>query len=219
MKMKTDTQLQQDVLDELHWEPSVRAAGIGVEVRDGVVTLAGHVSSYGEKWSAERAALRVAGVRALAVEMDVALPAQGRRSDADIAHAAQRLVACAVLVPSDALKIMVEGGWVTLTGTVQWRYQQQAALEVVRALPGIKGLSDRIAIEPLSDLGAVKSDIEAALRRRSATEDHCIAVHVDGGDVTLRGIVNSEAERELAHHSAWGTPGVRRVVDDMTLVY
>lgn len=217
--MKTDKQLQTDVIAELSWEPSVQAAGIGVEVKDGVVTLAGHVGSYAEKWNAERAAQRVSGVKALAVEMDVNLAALGKRSDAEIAQSAENVLSWAGSVPDGAIKVMVEGGWITLSGAVDWQYQKQAASDAVRFLIGVKGVSDQIAIKPTVIMSAVKADIEAALSRRATREAKKISVKVDGADVTLTGTVHSYAERELATNSAWGTPGVRNVVDEMTLAY
>jgi osmotically-inducible protein OsmY len=217
--MKTDTQLQTDVIAELSWEPSVHAAQIGVAVKDGVVTLAGEVSSYAEKWDAERAAQRVAGVKALAVEMEVKLSAFGKRDDADIARSAENVLSWATSVPDDAVQVMVEAGWITLSGAVDWQFQKQAASDAVRFLVGVKGVSNQIAIKPTLTMSAVKADIEAALNRRAIRDARKISVKVDGADVTLTGTVHSFADRELATNSAWGTPGVRSVVDDMTLVY
>jgi len=217
--MKTDTQLQQDVIAELEWEPSVEAAQIGVEVRDGVVTLAGQVSSYAQKWSAERAAQRVRGVKALAVDMEVNLPALAQRSDADIARSVENVLSWASLLHPDAIKVMVEKGWVTLSGSVDWQYQRQAATDAVRFLFGVTGVSDQIAITPSANVGVVKADIEAALARCATADALRISVSVDGGDVKLSGSVSSYGERQLAIQSAWGTPGVRRVVDEMTLEY
>jgi osmotically-inducible protein OsmY len=221
--MKTDAQLQQDVIAELKWEPSVRAAQIGVEVEGGVVTLAGEVGSYAEKWHAERAAQRVTGVKALAVEIDVKIADLGQRSDTDIARSAQNVVDWTTTLPAEAIKVMVEGGWVTLSGEVDWQYQKQAATDGVRYLLGVTGVSDQIGIRPAAtppDLKAdVRADIEAALRRRAKTDAQSISVEVDGGDVTLSGTVHSWSEREGAMHSAWAAPGVRNVIDRMTLIY
>ncbi len=217
--MKTDTELQRDVIAELKWEPSVNAAEIGVEVKNGIVTLAGHVSTYAEKWDAELAAQRVSGVNALAVEMDVKLAGSSRRTDADIAGSARNVLQWTSSVPKDNVKIMVESGWVTLSGEVDWEYQRQAAASAVRYLTGVTGVSDQIVIKPKISLSAVKSEIEAALKRRAKADAQKISVEVKGGDVTLTGTVHSWSERELATHSAWGTPGVRNVVDKMTVGY
>ncbi|MCV2348536.1 BON domain-containing protein [Paucibacter sp. Y2R2-4] len=217
--MKTDQELQQDVMAELKWEPAVHAAQIGVEVKDGVVTLAGEVSSYAEKWQAERAAQRVNGVKALAVELEVKLSEFGKRSDADIAQSAKNILAWTSSLPEESIKVMVEGGWLTLSGHVEWQYQRQDAASSVRYLPGVRGLSNQIAIQPASSATVVKADIVAALQRRATDEAKTIEVEVEGGDVTLKGTVHSWSERDLARRSAWSSAGVRRVVDQMNLIY
>jgi osmotically-inducible protein OsmY len=196
--MKTDIQLQQDVSAELKWEPSIQATRIGVEVEDGVVTLAGHVASYGEKWDAERAAQRVAGVKALAVEIEVRLPALGQRADVDIARAAQNTLEWMLSASRDGIQVLVEGGWVTLSGKVDWQYQQQAAADGVRHLMGVTGVSNQILIAPRVNPGVVKADIEAALTRRAKADAQQISVQVSGSDVTLTGRVDSWAERQSA---------------------
>ena len=215
--MKTDSQLQQDVSAELKWEPSIHAARIGVEVKDGVVTLAGQVDSYSEKWNAERAAQRVAGVKAMTTELKVHLTGLSKRTDADVAQAVENVLEWTSSLPAGAIKVMVEGGWVTLSGDVGWQYQRQAATESVRYLMGVTGVSDQISIKPSVTAKAVKSDIEAALRRTSIADAKQISVAVHGSEVTLSGKVYSWDERYTATNSAWGTPGVRNVVDIMTL--
>ncbi|MEO8299929.1 MAG: BON domain-containing protein [Burkholderiales bacterium] len=217
--MKTDSQLQQDVMAELKWEPAVHAAQIGVEVKDGVVTLAGEVSSYYEKLNAERAAQRVVGVKALAVEMKVKLGEFGKRSDADIAQSANNILGWTSSLPADAVKVMVEGGWVTLSGDVEWQFQRQAAADSVRYMLGVTGVSNQIAIKPTLSATVVKSDIEAALKRSATADAQKISVAVKGGDVTLTGTVHNWDERDLATRTAWASAGVRNVVDKMNLVY
>jgi osmotically-inducible protein OsmY len=216
--MKTDALLQQDVVAELQWEPGVHAARIGVEVRDGVVTLAGEVDTYAEKVLAEHAALRVAGVRALAVEMKVSITPFGKQSDHDIARSAGNILGWISFVPKDAVKVLVEDGWLTLSGEVDWQYQRQDAAASVRNLPGVTGVSNQIAIKP-SLAKVVRSDIEAALNRRALGDASTIVVDVSGADVTLSGKVQSWAERDLASRSAWSASGVRNVIDKMTVVY
>jgi osmotically-inducible protein OsmY len=211
--------LQQDVLAELSWEPSIRAASIGVEVEDGIVTLTGHVDSYAEKWRAERAAQRVAGVNALTVEIEVKLPGPSMRTDADIALSADLVLQCSTDVPLDHVKVMVEKGWLTLTGEVEWDYQRQSAATAVSFLMGVTGLSNLISIGQTTAATVVKSDIEAALKRRAAFDSQRIGVDISGRDVTLSGTVHSCSERELARNSAWGAPGVRNVVDNLVVAH
>ncbi len=217
--MKTDSQLQQDVIAELKWEPSVNAEQIGVEVKNGVVTLAGHVGSYNEKWHAEKAAQRVFGVQALAIEMDVKLPGLSERSDADIAQSVHNVLLWTAVLPRDSVKVMVEKGWVTLTGEVNWNYQRVSAKQAVRYLLGVKGVSDQITLKSRITVASVKDDIESALKRRFRSDGNHITISVNGGDVTLSGTVHSWADRNMVTHAAWGTAGVHKVTDNLTITY
>jgi osmotically-inducible protein OsmY len=217
--MKTDNQLQQDVMAELKWEPSVHAARIGVEVKDGVVTLAGQVDSYGEKWNAERAVLRVQGVNAIAINLKVHLNSPSQRTDADIAASIANVLEWTVGLPGDAIKVMVERGEVTLSGDVDWQYQRQAAADAIRYLMDVTGVNNQILVKPRLSATVVKADIEAALKRTAVSEARSITATVHGNDVTLTGKVHDWAERETARNAAWGTPGVRNVVDLMTLTW
>jgi osmotically-inducible protein OsmY len=219
INMKSDKQVQRDVLAELGWEPSVNAAHIGVEVSDGVVTLAGHVANYAEKLNAERAAQRVAGVKALAVEMDVTLAGDSKRTDSDIARAAENVLQWTTYLPPGSIKVKVENGWITLSGQVEWGYQRTTAVNAVRHLMGVTGVSEQIAIKPKVSSTLVKSDIEAAMKRRAQSHADGISVAVQGADVTLTGIVNSWSERQLAMDTAWGAPGVHNVVDKMSVTF
>ena len=204
---------------ELNWEPSVNAAHIGVEVSNGVVTLTGHVANYAEKVGAEHAAHRVAGVKAMAIEMDVKLAGDGKRNDSDLASAAQGALEIATYFSPSNVKAKVESGWITLSGDVEWDYQRQSAVNAIRHLSGVTGVSDEIAIKPKVSSLLVKSDIEAALKRRAHTDAQKISVDVQGSDITLTGTVHSWSERVLARDSAWSSPGVRSVVDKLTVSY
>jgi osmotically-inducible protein OsmY len=144
--MKTDRDLQIDVLNELRWEPGVQATDIGATVKDGVVTLEGSVDSYAEKWAAEKAVKRLPGVKALAVELEVKLPGSCERTDADIAGTAKSVLKWDVLVPSDRIKVTVEKGFLTLEGEVDRQFQRSAAERAVHNLTGVKGVSNQITI-------------------------------------------------------------------------
>lgn len=214
--MKTDLQLQQDVLAELDWDPAIDAAAIGVTVKDGIVTLSGTVASFAAKWDAEHAARQVGGVQALAVAIDVALPGASRRDDADIARAVHNALLWSIKVPTNAVAVTVEAGHVTLAGEVTWPFQREAAVHAVRDLMGVAGVTDQIVIKPQLSADGVKDRIDASLQRRAGHALNRIEVGVNGGDVTLTGSVASWTDRNLACHTAWGTAGVHNVIDHLT---
>jgi osmotically-inducible protein OsmY len=211
--MKTDPQLLKDVTEELDWDAAIDAAQIEIAVQEGLVTVGGQVRSYSEKWLAEQAIQRVAGVKALVVKIIVAPP--GSHSDAEIARAAGSALSWLSYLPENAVKIQVEDGWIKLAGSVAWDYQRQNAAGAVQNLAGVKGISNDISLD--SDLPStqIKADIEAALERRFDAADQDISVAVTGKDVTLSGTVTSWWQRHLARTSAWNAAGVRNVKDHL----
>lgn len=215
--MKTDTQLQSDILAELKWEPSVHASQIGVAVVDGFVTLSGRVSTYLERCNAQCAAHRVSGVRALVVEVEVKPTPLCQRSDPDIARAAENALDWMKSPLKAGAKVQVESGWVTLSGSVSWNHQKQAAADCIRYLVGVTGVSNQITITPRATLTDASAEIEAALMRHAHRGHHGIRVQVDGRVVTLLGSVDDQAERRSALHAAWSMPGVCEVVDQLVL--
>ncbi|HEX5306961.1 MAG TPA: BON domain-containing protein [Dyella sp.] len=216
--MSNDRQLQHDVIAELGWDAAINATRIGVEAKDGIVTLSGHVESYAQKWAAERAAQRVGGVKGVAVEIEVILPGTSQRTDTDIASAARNALEWNVLVPRDAVAVMVEHGHITLSGDVDWAYVRNAAESSVRGLMGVKGVSNLIRIRPQVNPGDVKTKIEAALQRRAHLDARAITVNVEKGTVTLAGTVDSLAERVTVENAVWNAPGVQKVVDNLIVV-
>jgi osmotically-inducible protein OsmY len=204
-------------LDELGWEPGVEAAGIGVGVTDGVVSLTGYVDSYFEKWAADRGAKRVLGVTAVANEIEVRLPGGSNVIDADIARAAENVLDWNVSVPRNRIKLTVESGWITLEGMVDWQFQRQAAEKAVRHLMGVRGISNQIGIVQKTTLAEVKSEIEAALERSAKLDAKGITVELHGNKVTLKGNVRSWAEREEAERAVWGAPGVYEIEDQLRI--
>ncbi len=222
--MKTDAQLQRDVMNELQWEPTIHAAEIGVAVKDGVVTLSGHVDSYAKKGAAERAVKRVSGVKAVAEEIKVTLPGAYRRADEDIARAASNILDWDLSVPHDRVKVMVQGGRVTLSGDVDWYYQKARAEDAVRHLIGVLGVTNSITIKPpVPTVKAfeVKNKIEDALKRnaRLLRDAEKIQVEISGSKVILRGSVGSWADRDEAESAAWSAPGVSEVENKIVVVF
>lgn len=215
--MKTNSELQQDVLTELEWEPSVKANDIGVIAKDGVVTLTGNVDSFTEKWEAERAALRVFGVKSVANEIEVKLPGDYERTDEDIALAVTNALQWNTSVPKDSIQTVVENGWVTLKGEVEWLYQKTSAATAVRYLMGVKGVINEVTIKPRVMPSEVKEKIEAAFKRNAALDAQGIQVETHEGKVTLRGKVHSWAEHDQAWQAAWSAPGVTEVKDKLTI--
>jgi osmotically-inducible protein OsmY len=214
----SDRTLKQSVEDELSWEPSLSAGHIGVTAENGVVTLTGHVGSYIEKFNAERATRRVKGVRAIAQEIEIRLPNEKKTSDDQIAKRALDIIAWDSTIPEDKLQVKVEGGFVTLSGQVDWHYQRTDAEFSVRKLEGIKGLSNQIQVKPRAQASDVKNLIESALKRNAELEAGSIKVSVVNGRVTLDGKVNAWYERELAERMAWSAPGVVSVEDHINIL-
>lgn len=215
--MKTDTQLQKDVMDELKWEPAITATQIGVACTNGVVTLTGTVASYAEKWAAERTAQRVAGVQAIAEEITVNLTNLHDRTDAEIAGAAATSLLWHVWVP-DAIQATVEHGWVTLKGHVNWEYQRTAAADAVTFMSGVKGVTNDITLKVTAKPSAIKDAIEKALVRNADIDARNVKVAADGGKVTLSGSVESWSEKDEAASAAWSAPGVNTVLNNIAVV-
>ncbi len=213
--MKTDAQLKKDVTAELEWDPSINPSHVGVTAADGVVTLSGHLNTFAEKYAVERAVQRVQGVKAIAMELDVKLEPGHKRSDSEIAGAVESALLWHALVPAERIQVKVEKGWITLKGEVDWEYQRQNAEKAVRPLTGVVGISNTITLKPSVTPAKVADRIRDAMARHAEREAKHIEVMVSGSAVTLRGTVDSWAERNAAFGAAWSAPGVLSVVNEI----
>jgi len=211
--MSQDLEIRNDVERELYYNFGPAAASIGVAVNQGIVTLTGTVDTYAQKLQALHAAERMTHVRAVASEIQVRLPGQFQRGDSDLARAAANVLSWNSLVPSDRVRVRVENGWITLEGTVDWRYQKDAAIDAVATLMGVNGVDNRLRVNPTLNAQNIKTEIDAALKRSATIEDRNILVDVESDKVTLHGEVRSIPEREEAERIAWAAPGVSDVAN------
>lgn len=213
--MKTDRQLIDDVRAELNWDVAVDATDVTVTAERGVVSLGGSVGSYAQKWDIEQAAQRVVGVTALTIELSVQPANSHVRTDQDLARNVRQALEWASYLSKDTITVMVEDGWVTLSGTVEWDYQRQSANSAIRYLNGLRGINNNITLTPRKSSGQIRADIEASLTRRFDGEHVKIAVSVVGHDVTLDGSVAGWWQKQRASESAWNATGVEHVTNNL----
>ena len=213
---KTDTKIQQDVMNELKWDPSVTSSQISATAKDGIVTLRGSVPHYFDKMSAEEAAQRVGGVKAIADEIEVDMMGSYERSDSDIAEAAVNALAWSYSAPKN-LKVTVEKGWVTLKGETDWEFERNSAKNAVKSLMGVCGVSNEITLKTKVLSSDVKTRIEEALKRSAEAEGRKISVEVENNQVTLTGNVHSFSEMTDAGIAAWNAPGVSFVNNNLKI--
>lgn len=213
----SDRTLRDDIMNELDFEPRIKAAHIGVIVEKDVVTLSGHVSSYAEKLAAEDAVRRVRGVRAVATEIEIRHPSDKKIADDEIARRAVDILAWDATVPRNAVKITVNNGRVTLSGNVSWQFERKAAEDQVRKLSGVKGVINNIRMTPSISPADIKVRIENAFRRNAEFEADAVVVSVDGGTVGLDGVIHDWAERDAAERAVWSVAGVTDVRNRLTI--
>jgi osmotically-inducible protein OsmY len=216
--MKTDSQLQKDVMAELEWEPSVDHANIGVAAKDGIVTLSGYVGTYAAKVAAEKAARRVKGVRGLAEEIEVRFANDAKTADPEIAKRIVDMFDWSATIPKGKIGVKVEHGWVTLSGDVGYHYHRQAARDLASRISGVKGVTNLIEVKKAPSPYDIRQSILDAFRRSADLDASTISVAADGDKVTLSGKVHSGYERRIAERAAWAAPGVNRLEDNIMVI-
>ena len=211
--MKSDSEIERDVRDELKWDPDLKSDDIAVSVKGGVVTLAGFTRSYTDRLAAEAAAKRVAGVHAVANDIEVRLPAVDQRPDPDIARDAVAALKSELPISHDKIKVIVKNGWITLEGQAEWQYQKTTAETAVRKVKGVKGVTNVIHLKPVVQPTDIQRKIQQAFKRSAEVDANHITVETKGSEVILKGAVRSWSEREEAERVAWSAPGVTHVED------
>ena len=215
--MKTDQEIQKDVMEELRWEPLLNATEIGVAVKNGVVTLSGIVDTYGKKIAAEEAAKSVFGFKAVAEDIQVKLSSFGAKSDTELAEEVIKSLKWHTSIPDDKIKVKVENGWVTLEGDVEWEYQKNAAKSTIENLLGVKGISNLITVKPSVTVKDIKNKISAAFHRSATVDSEKINIDVRGNKAILSGTVRSWAEKEEAANATWNAQGISSVENNITI--
>ncbi|MCQ6959215.1 BON domain-containing protein [Mucilaginibacter aquariorum] len=215
--MKTDIQIQRDVMDELKWQPFLRSSEIGVAVTNGVVTLSGQVDSYAKKLDAEKAVKKVGGVKALAEDLQVGVSPGYRKTDTEIAEAVLHALRWQSAVEQELIKIKVEDGCVKLEGEVEWAYQRAIAETAIKQLDGVRAIYNLIRVKPVITAYDLEKSISAAFERHATIDASKITAQVIEGKVKLRGIVRSLTEKEDAESIAWKAPGVVSVRNDLVI--
>jgi osmotically-inducible protein OsmY len=216
--IRSDTIIQKDVLAELEWDPSVKVTDVGVEVDGGVITLSGTVEHFSAKQAAELAAFRIEGVRAVANDIRVKPAWLGDPTDTEVARGIADVFGWTDVIPAERIHVLVANGWVTLTGDVDWHYEREMAETAAAQIRGVKGVVNTIVVRgEEASAGDVRNDIQQALVRHAQVDAEQIAVIVEGGHVTLTGVVGSHAERVEAERAAWRSPGVTRVTNNIAI--
>ena len=215
--MKANTELYEDIVEKLEFEPSVDAKNITIAVKEGVVTLAGKVTTLFEKCSAERAVKSIEGVKAVANDMEVDITVPFQHTDAEIARAAAHALEWDVTVPGAGIQVSVEKGQVTLTGQVEWWFERQSAEKAIRRLVGVRSVNNKIIIRPKVAAKDVERQIMREFHRNADIDAKRIEVAVDGNKVTLKGHVRSWAESQEATRGAWSVPGITQVDNQLAV--
>ncbi len=219
IKMKSNSELQEDVQNAIRWEPSMHAAEIGVTAKGGIVTLSGTVNSYSKKINAENAAKKVEGVKAIAEDITINYGSSFKKNDTQIAESILNAWEYNWEVPEDKIKVKVEDGWVKLEGEVAWKYQEEATRDAIKNLSGVKGITNLITIKSESKDVLEKKEVENALKRNWSIKSKDVKVEVNDNKVKLTGLVHSLYQKEEAGRLAWNASGVNSVDNELAVIY
>jgi osmotically-inducible protein OsmY len=216
--MKSDIKIQEDVMEQLKWEPFLKSSEIGVAVKNGIVTLLGQVDSYSKKLAAENAAKKIAGVRAIAEDIQIGVSPTHRKTDTEIAEAVLNALKWQTMIPDEKIKVKVEDGVVRLDGEVEWEYQRTQAKLVIEDLAGIRYVLNFIKVKPQINATEIRNKINSAFKRSALIDSGKITIEVTGSNVCLKGKVRSYAEKEDAENAVWNAPGVASVDNRLEIV-
>jgi osmotically-inducible protein OsmY len=211
--MRSDSEIERDVKEDLEWDPDLDATDIALSVQQGVIALTGFVKSFSDKYEAEAAVKRVAGVAGVANDLEVRMPSVDERPDPDIARDAVAAIKGQLPISSEHIKVIVKNGWVTLEGDVEWQYQKSTAESAVRRIKGVRGVINDIMLKPQVEPADIQRKIQAAIKRLAEVDANRVSVEANGSEVILKGTVGSWVEREEAERAAWAAPGVTKVED------
>jgi osmotically-inducible protein OsmY len=211
--MRSDSEIERDVKEELQWDPDLDATDIAVSGKQGVVALTGFVKSFSDKYEAEAAVKRVAGVVGVANDLEVRMPSIDERPDPDIARDAVAAIKSQLPISSEHVKVIVKNGWVTLEGHAEWQYQKSTAESAVRRIKSVRGVINDIMLKPQVEPADIQRKIQAAMKRLAEVDANRVSVEANGSEVILKGTVGSWVEREEAERAAWAAPGVTKVED------
>ena len=213
--MKTDLEIQKDVMAELEWEPYLKASEIGVAVTNGIVSLSGRVDSYRRKVSVDNAAKRVPGVKVVVDDLVVGVSPCGKKTDTEIAEAVLNALKYHPAVHEGEIKIKVENGVVRLEGEVNWEYERNSAKLAIVDLPGVNGVINMISVKPRVAAADIERRIKDVLIKNAALDASGISITVHEHAITLKGKVRSRSEEDDAENVAWDTPGVDSVENEL----